>query len=74
MEAISSGRKSPRLDKKGTWNLEFTLLSLATNLELATFYWVFLVTLLPNDMAVCFSHADSFEKDQFDQNSLAESE
>ena len=23
--------------------------------------WVFLVTLLPNDIAVCFSHADSFE-------------
>ena len=42
--------------------------SLATNLELATFYWVFLVTLLPNDMVVCFSHADSFEIDQFDQN------
>ena len=29
---------------------------------------VFLVTLLPNDMAVCFSHADSFELDHFDQN------
>ena len=54
--------------------------SLATNLELATVYcghlestigrapWVFLVTLLPNDMAVCFNHADSFEIDHFDQN------
>ena len=49
--------------------------SLATNLELATFYscnlkstksrtlWVFLVKLLPNDMAVCCNHADSFEQD-----------
>ena len=54
--------------------------SLATNLELATFYcgnlkstkdralWVFLVKLLPNDMTVCFNHADSFELDHFDQN------
>ena len=54
--------------------------SLATNLELATLYcanlmstkdkahWGFLVTLLPNDMAVCFNHADSFELDHFDQN------
>ena len=54
--------------------------SLATNLELATLYcanpkstegkahWVFLVTLLPNDMAVCFNHADSFELDHFNQN------
>ena len=54
--------------------------SFDTNLELATFYCcnlkaqkagplgVFLVTLLPNDMAVCFSHADSFEIDHFDQN------
>ena len=51
--------------------------SLATNLELATVYCghlestnsralgVFLVTLLPNDMAVCFKHADSFEIDHF---------
>ena len=30
--------------------------------------WVFRVTLLPNDMAVCFNHADSFEIDHFDQN------
>ena len=29
---------------------------------------VFLVTLLPNDMAVCFNHANSFEIDYFDQN------
>ena len=54
--------------------------SLVTNLELATLYcgnlkstkgralWVFLVTLLPNDMAVCFNHADSFELDHFDHN------
>ena len=54
--------------------------SLATNLELATLYcgnlkstkgralWVFVVTLLPSDMAVCFSHADSFEIGHFDQN------
>ena len=55
--------------------------SLATNLELATVYCghlestkgkralgVFLVTLLPNDMAVCFNHADSFEIDHFDKN------
>ena len=54
--------------------------SLATNLELATLYCanlkstkgralrVFLVTLLPNDMAVCFNHADSFELGHFDQN------
>ena len=54
--------------------------SLATNLELATVYCcllestkgralrVFLVTLLPNDMAVCFNHADYFEIDHFDQN------
>ena len=53
--------------------------SLATNLELPTLYcanlmstkgkarWGFLVTLLPNDMAVCFNHADSFELDHFDQ-------
>ena len=54
--------------------------SLATNLELATLYcanrkstigkahWGFLVTLLQNDMAVCFNHADSFELDHFDQS------
>ena len=54
--------------------------SLATNLELAALYYanlkstkgkahgVFLVTLLTNDMAVCFDHADSFELDHFDQN------
>ena len=54
--------------------------SLATNLELATVFCGqlestkgralggFLVTLLPNDMAVCFNHADSFEIDHFDQN------
>ena len=54
--------------------------SLATNLELATLYcanlkstkskahWVFLVTLLPNDMAVCLNHADSFELNHFGQN------
>ena len=53
--------------------------SLATNLELATFYcstakrtkggplWAFRVKSVPNDMAVCFDHADSFEKDHFDQ-------
>ena len=29
---------------------------------------VFLVTLLPNDMDVCFNHADSFEIDHFDQH------
>ena len=29
--------------------------------------WVFLVKLVPNDMAVCFDHADSFELDHFDQ-------
>ena len=52
----------------------------ATNLDLATFYcgmvkrtkgndlWVFLVKWVPNDMAVCFDHADSFELDHFDQN------
>ena len=50
--------------------------SLVTNLELATVYCGhlestkeralggFLVTLLPNDMAPCFNHADSFEIDQ----------
>ena len=54
--------------------------SLATNLELATLYFanlkstkgsalgVFLVTLLPNDIAVCFNHVDSIELDHFDQN------
>ena len=54
--------------------------SLATNLELATVYCGhpestkgralggFLVTWLPNDMAVCLNHADSFEIDHFDQN------
>ena len=54
--------------------------SLATNLELATVYCanlkgtkgralrVFLITLLPNDMAVCFNHADSFKLDHFDQS------
>ena len=54
--------------------------SLPTNLELATVYCdhlestkgralgVFLITLLPTDMAVCFNHADSFEIDRFDQN------
>ena len=51
-----------------------------SNLELTTFYcgnlkstkgralWVFLVKLLPNDMAVCFNHADSFELDHFDKH------
>ena len=60
--------------------MKYEQCSLATNLELATLYcanlkstkgrgphWVFLVTLLPNDMAVCFDHADSFELDHFDQ-------
>ena len=30
--------------------------------------WVFLVKLLPIDIAVCFNHADSFELDHFDQH------
>ena len=30
-------------------------------------FWVFLVKLVPNDMAVWFDHADSFELDHFDQ-------
>ena len=49
------------------------------NLDLATFYccmvrrtkggvlWVFLVKLVPNDMAVCFDHAGSLELDYFHQ-------
>ena len=54
--------------------------SLPTNLDLATFYcgtvhrtkgrplWAFRVKLVPNDMTVCFNHADSFGLDHFDQN------
>ena len=30
--------------------------------------WPFRVKLVPNDMAVCFNHADSFSLDHFDQN------
>ena len=49
------------------------------NLDLATFYcgtatrtkgvplWAFCVKLVPNDIAVRFDHADSFEIDYFDQ-------
>ena len=52
---------------------------LATDLNLTTFYcgtatrtkggslWGFRVKLVPNDMAVCFDHTDSFEIDHFDQ-------
>ena len=54
--------------------------SLPTNLDLAAFYcgkvksteggplWAFRIKLVPNDMAVCFNHADSFGLDHFDQN------
>ena len=53
--------------------------SLATNLDLVTlycatttstkggFHWAFRAKLVPNNMGVCFDHADSFEIDHFDQ-------
>ena len=36
--------------------------------------WALRVKFVPNDMAVCFNHADSFGLDHFDQRFLAESE
>ena len=61
-------------------NITHTQCLNTTNLDLATFYcgtvkrtkggalWVFLVKLLPNDMTVCFNHADSFELNHFHQH------
>ena len=54
--------------------------SLPTNLDLATFFcgtvkrtkgrplWAFRAKLVPDGMAACFNHADSFVLDHFDQN------
>ena len=53
---------SPRIS---SWQHTIVVTSRAQKMAL----WGFLVTLLPNDMAVCFNHADSFELDHFDQNS-----
>ena len=61
-------------------NITYERCSLPTNHNIATFFcvtvkrtkggplWAFRVKLVSDDMAVCFSHADSFGLDHFDQN------